>query len=499
MRITNTMMMNQTLRNVNKSKYNLNTAENQMSTEKKITRPSDDPIVAIRALSLRASISEIEQYLNHNIPDAEAWIDVTETSMKNMDSILTDIYQYCNQGASDQFTVNDRSAIIDVLKQYKTAIYAEANSDYAGRYCFTGYKTDTSFTFLTAEDAQKKYEITETFTSDDVTTMKVMKNSVDVTDIDTILAADTPETEDVYRIRLAYDNCAKELDSGETMELKVTTMDGTEKAYEPTAVTRKEFDDLVANGTFDAGTASVYYIYDTGELAFTDDLYSEFNNCQGMSFTFQKDRFDTGDPRPEMYFNCKDITDATAPIDYKVNPAGQAISYTINFSQSMQINTLGCDTLSYDIGRDIDDLCVALQTVADIETKITKLKDMKENGAYTDAEREQIETMIVAADKERDYALDSMEKTFSAELTKINKYKEVVGLELADLGARSTRITLTKARLTEQHTTFKDLKSQNEDVNLEDVVISFSSAQTLYQAALTAASNCVQQSLLDYI
>ena len=72
-----------------------------------------------------------------------------------MDSILTDIYQYCNQGASDQFTVNDRSAIIDVLKQYKTAIYAEANSDYAGRYCFTGYKTDTSFTFLTAEDAQK--------------------------------------------------------------------------------------------------------------------------------------------------------------------------------------------------------------------------------------------------------------------------------------------------------------------------------------------------------
>ena len=133
-----------------------------------------------------------------------------------------------------------------------------------------------------------------------------------------------------------------------------------------------------------------------------------------MSFTFQKDRFDTGDPRPEMYFNCKDITDATAPIDYKVNPTGQAISYTINFSQSMQINTLGCDTLSYDIGRDIDDLCVALQTVADIETKITKLKDMHENGAYTDAEREKIATMIEAANKERDYALDSMEKTSSS-------------------------------------------------------------------------------------
>ncbi len=499
MRITNTMMNNQTLRNVSKSKNNLSTAENQMSTEKKITRPSDDPIVAIRALSLRSSISEIEQYLKHNIPDAEAWISVTETAMDNMDGLLTDITEYCNQGASDQFTTNDRSSIIAVLKQYKTAIYSEANADYAGRYCFTGYKTDTSFTFLTALDAQKKYQITETFTSDDVTTMEVMKDSVDVADIKTIHAADTPETETVYRIRLAYDNCAKALDSGEELELSVTKMDGSTDTYIPKAVTRKEFENLVADGTFEAADKSVYYIYDTGELAFTDDLYSDFINCQGMTYTFQKDRFDTGDPRPEMYFNCTDITDATAPIEYKVNPEGQAINYTINFSQSMQVNTLGCDALSYDVGRDIDDLCTALQNVSDIEDKITKLKEMQESGAYTDQEKEDIGTMIEAAEKEHDYAVAAMEQLFSAELTKVSGYKEVIGLELADLGARSTRITLTKSRLVQQNTTFNDLKSQNEDVELEDVVISYTSAQTLYQAALTAASSCVQKSLLDYI
>lgn len=114
MRITNTMMMNQTLRNVSKSKNNLNTSENELATEKKITRPSDDPIVAIRALSLRSSLSEINQYLKHNIPDAESWLDVTHSSLNNMDGILSDIFQYCNQGSSDQFTTNDRSAIIDV-------------------------------------------------------------------------------------------------------------------------------------------------------------------------------------------------------------------------------------------------------------------------------------------------------------------------------------------------------------------------------------------------
>ena len=107
--------------------------------------------------------------------------------------------------------------------------------------------------------------------------------------------------------------------------------------------------------------------------------------------------------------------------------------------------------------------------------------------------------MIAASEKEYDYALDNMKKTFSKEITNVKEYQQTVSLELADLGARQNRLTLTKDRLSEQYTTFDDLKSRNEDVDLEDVVIKFSSAKTLYQAALSAASSCVQKSLLDYI
>lgn len=497
MRITNTMMMNQTLRNVSKSKNNLNTSENELATEKKITRPSDDPIVAIRALSLRSSLSEINQYLKHNIPDAESWLDVTQSSLNNMDGILSDIFQYCNQGSSDQFTTNDRSAIIDVLKQYRTAIYSEANADYAGRYCFTGYKTDTSFTFLTSAEAEKKYEITETFDATAVTTDNIMKNSVDASNVADINATDYPETRKVYRVRLAYQDCAKALDSGEDLKFSVTDANGT-KDYTPTAVSRSKFEEMVSDGTFDNATDSLYYIYDTGEIVMTDDLYDKFSNCDGMSFTYQKDSFNTGDVRPEMYFNCTDITNPKDPVKYTFE-SDESISYTINFSQSLQVNTLGRNALSYDIGRDIDDMCNALQSVLDVENKIAKLKTMKESGAYSTDEKKNIDTMITAAEKEYDYALDNMKKTFSKEITNVKGYQQTVSLELADLGARQNRLTLTKDRLSEQYTTFDDLKSKNEDVDLEDVVIKFASAQTLYQAALSAASSCVQKSLLDYI
>lgn len=499
MRITNTMMMNQTLRNVGKSKNNLNTAENQLATEKKITRPSDDPIVAIRALSLRSSLSEIEQYLKHNIPDAESWMDVTEASLNNMDSILSDIYEYCNQGSSDQFTTSDRGAIIGVLKQYKTALYSEANADYAGRYCFTGYKTDSPFTFLTSTVADRKYVITQTFTREDISKTDVMKGSVDSSTVTDIDAADRPESEEVYRLRLAYDGCAKAKDDGTAMSLSVTKNDGTVSNYNTQAVSRKEFEKLVTDGTFGAESKKVYYIYDTGELAFTNDLYEEFNNADSMTYEFQKDSFEVGDPRPEMYFNCKDITDSANPIKYTLNVDGQAISYNVNFSQSLQVNTLGKDALGYNVGRDIDDLCSTLQAVLDVETKLTKLKEMRDSDSYTSYEKDEIETMIKATEEEHDYALNAMKKVFSKEITQIKNYQQTIGLELADLGARSTRLALTKSRLSEQHMTFSDLKSKNEDVELEDVVIQYSSSQTLYQAALNAASGCVQKSLLDYI
>ena len=65
--------------------------------------------------------------------------------------------------------------------------------------------------------------------------------------------------------------------------------------------------------------------------------------------------------------------------------------------------------------------------------------------------------------------------------------------------SRSNRISLTESRLTEQYTTFDDLKSKNEDAELEETVVQLSSANTLYQAALGAASKVVQQTLLDYI
>ncbi len=89
MRITNKMMSGNSLSNINTNKEYLDKLNNQMATEKKITRPSDDPIIAIRALRLRSNLSELTQYYGANVPDAQAWVSITQTAINSTKDMLS--------------------------------------------------------------------------------------------------------------------------------------------------------------------------------------------------------------------------------------------------------------------------------------------------------------------------------------------------------------------------------------------------------------------------
>ena len=182
----------------------------------------------------------------------------------------------------------------------------------------------------------------------------------------------------------------------------------------------------------------------------------------------------------------------------KTGDDSQDIEYTINFSQNLKVNSRATDVLSYNIGRDLDDLVNSLSSVMDIEKKISRLKDMKNSDMYA-GQTDELESMIEAATKELDYAKNNMEALFAKGITQMKGYQSTVNTELSDVGSRKVRLTLTETRLTQQQTTFKDLKSKNEDVELEDIAVDFAAAETVYNAAIATASKTVRQSLLDYL
>ena len=235
MRITNNMMLRTTASNINANKLNVNSLNNQMSSQKKISRPSEDPVVAIRALRLRSNLSEINQYYKKNIPDAEAWLEVTETALNNMESILSDVRTQCNYGATGTLKTDDRKAILTGLTKLREQLYAEGNSDNAGRTVFTGYRTNSKLTFMTEEDAT--YEIEQMFSSADIEKehryfkgKAVVPADTDVANTNTI---EELERMSCDRIRIAYGSLntdgTKNATTGETdlAKFKISYTDGT--------------------------------------------------------------------------------------------------------------------------------------------------------------------------------------------------------------------------------------------------------------------------------
>ena len=104
MRITNNMIMGNTKTNINSTKVLVDKYNTQMTTQKKISKASEDPVIAIRSLRLSTSLSHLDQYKDNNIPDASSWMDVTQTALSNMKSLLTDIRTQCVNGSTDTLT-----------------------------------------------------------------------------------------------------------------------------------------------------------------------------------------------------------------------------------------------------------------------------------------------------------------------------------------------------------------------------------------------------------
>lgn len=164
MRITNNMLINNMIRYIGNNLTRMDKYQGQLATGKKIQVPSDDPVVAARALKLRTDVAEIEQY-QRNLKDARSWMDITESALGDMGDILLRAKEL-SVGSDGAESPVDLQATAMEIRQLRTQLIKLANSTYAGRYIFSGYKTDQKFmnddgTFAIAVDNSERiyYEI----------------------------------------------------------------------------------------------------------------------------------------------------------------------------------------------------------------------------------------------------------------------------------------------------------------------------------------------------
>ncbi len=530
MRITNKIMQNNNLSNINSNKVMQDKLSTQMATQKKISKPSDDPVVAIRALRLRSNVTEATQYYSKNIPDAKSWLEITEGALKNTSTIMTSMISQCTKGANGDLTSSDRAIILEQLKALKQEIYSTADVDYAGRYVFAGYRTDTSISFPKTE--KTLYTITQQLNKEAIDETTFIKSTaeplagtfVDIrninsSNVDAIRVAENDVSSiKVHRIRTAYANLSEGMVPAIT---RVTGKDAadnitTENVVDPSQViTRHSYDVPGAYELVENNPDNVYFIPETGELILGENVYATMMAYEDnvttstadegeIRITYQKNDWLKGDLKPEHYYACTSIDANGNVVNYNLNyltgsdVPKQDIEYDVGFNQKIQVNTTANECYDPGIGREIDDLVNVLENVMQLESVTGNLRSMLK--AETDTTKAAtLQSRLDAANKALTLTKDKMQRMFEGSITTIQGYLDANTLALTKCGTRSSKLELIESRMQGQKTTFEILKSENEDADITEVAIQLKSAELTYEAALMATGKVVQTSLLNFL
>lgn len=141
MRVTQSMLSNNMLRNLSNNYNKMGKLQDQLTTQKRITRPSDDPVVAMLGLGYRDSLNKVQQY-SRNISEATNWLDSTDDAISQGVKVLQRIRELTVQASNGTYEEGQRGAIAVEVDQLKEQLETIAQTQVGGKYIFNGKNTN---------------------------------------------------------------------------------------------------------------------------------------------------------------------------------------------------------------------------------------------------------------------------------------------------------------------------------------------------------------------
>lgn len=151
-RVTSGMMSMQMLSNLNRNLNRMDNMSNQISTGRKINKPSDDPVGVTYALRYRADLAANEQYQT-NTDAAVSWLDATDSNMQQALDVTKRLKELAVQGANGTLADSDLEAVNLEVEELKKHLVDIGNTQIRGKFIFNGQTYDKA-----------PYELTDTIT-----------------------------------------------------------------------------------------------------------------------------------------------------------------------------------------------------------------------------------------------------------------------------------------------------------------------------------------------
>jgi flagellar hook-associated protein 3 FlgL len=142
MRVTSGMAQRHVLTDLRRVQERLAAAQSQVSSGKRIEKPSDDPLGAERAMRLSDQLESTTAFRTA-VDESRSWLDATDTALDSLGSIVQRVRELTLQAANGATTPAGRQSIKLEVDQLTEQLKTTLNSAYDGRRLFSGTATDT--------------------------------------------------------------------------------------------------------------------------------------------------------------------------------------------------------------------------------------------------------------------------------------------------------------------------------------------------------------------
>ncbi|MGG0845918.1 flagellar hook-associated protein FlgL [Peribacillus simplex] len=141
MRVTQSMLTNNMLSILSGSYEKMAKLQEQVSSQKKFSKPSDNPVAAMMGMGYRTNLNQIGQYQS-NIAEATNWIDSTDDAITEAVSAMQRIRELTVQGSNGTYEGEQLKNVSEEIKQLKEHLITLGDTQIGGKYIFNGQDTN---------------------------------------------------------------------------------------------------------------------------------------------------------------------------------------------------------------------------------------------------------------------------------------------------------------------------------------------------------------------
>jgi len=105
------------LLNLNRSYGKMSKLQDQLNSGSKITRPSDDPVIAVKGMGYRRDLGRVEQY-TRNMNEVNNWLDSSDESLNQIGEQMKRVRELVIQAANGTNSIDEREKIKTEIDQF---------------------------------------------------------------------------------------------------------------------------------------------------------------------------------------------------------------------------------------------------------------------------------------------------------------------------------------------------------------------------------------------